>query len=110
MGYTEIMKLSNFIILVLILFVLGTPLWINFVESRSETSFASDGIQIQVLEAEATGEIIRIVEPNGEVSFFSDQTKREELMRIAERQKTLMSKADYFYHRLERYIKKKLDL
>ncbi len=100
----------SYLIIALILIVLGTPLWINFMESKSETSFASDGIQIRVLEAEVTGELIRIVEPNGEVSFFSDQTKREELMRIAERQKTLMSKADYFYHRLERYIKKKLDL
>ena len=103
------MKLSYFII-VLILIVLGTPLWINFMESRSETSFASDGIQIQVLEAEVIGELIRIVEPNGKMSFFSDQTKREELLKIAERQKTLTSKAEYFYHRLERYIKKKLDL
>ncbi|MCZ6751899.1 MAG: hypothetical protein O7E51_08735 [Acidobacteria bacterium] len=103
------MKRSYFII-ALILIVLGTPLWINFMESKSETSFASDGIQIQVLEAEVTGELIRIVEPNGEVSFFSDQTKRAELMRIADRQQSLMGKADYFYHRLERYIKRKLDL
>ncbi len=103
------MKRSYFII-ALILIVLGTPLWINFMESRSETSFASDGIQIRVLEAEVTGELIRIVEPNGEVSFFSDQTKREELMKIAERQQSLMGQAEYFYHRLERYIKRKLDL
>lgn len=100
----------SYLIIALILIVLGTPLWINFMESRSETSFASDGIQIQVLEAEVTGELIRIVEPNGEVSFFSDQTKRAELMRIADRQQSLMGKADYFYHRLERYIKRKLDL
>ena len=100
----------SYLIIALILIVLGTPLWINFMESKSETSFASDGIQIRVLEAEVTGELIRIVEPNGEVSFFSDQTKRAELMRIADRQQSLMGKADYFYHRLERYIKRKLDL
>ena len=100
----------SYLIIALILIVLGTPLWINFMESKSETSFASDGIQIRVLEAEVTGELIRIVEPNGEVSFFSDQTKREELMKIAERQKSLMGQAEYFYHRLERYIKRKFNL
>ena len=102
------MKLSNFII-VLILIVLGISVWISLMERKAETTFSSDGIQIRVLEAEVQGELIRIVEPNGKLSFFSDQTKREELMRIAERQKTLMNEVDYFYHRLRRFIKKKLD-
>ena len=100
----------SYLIIALILIVLGTPLWINFMESKSETSFASDGIEIRVLEAEVTGELIRIVEPNGKSSFFSEQTKREELMRIAERQKSLMGQAEYFYYRLERYIKRKFNL
>ena len=102
------MKLSNFII-VLILIVLGVTVWINLIEREAETIFSSEGIQILVLEAEVEGGLIKIVEPNGELSLFSDQMKREELMKIAERQKTLMNKVDYFYHRLKRFVKKKLD-
>jgi len=102
------MKLSNFII-VLILIVLGIIVWINLIEREAETIFSSEGIQILVLEAEVEGGLIKIVEPNGELSLFSDQMKREELMKIAERQKTLMNKVDYFYHRLKRFVKKKLD-
>ena len=102
------MKLFNFII-VLILIVLGILVWIDFTERKAERTFSSDGIEIRVLEAEVQGELIRIVEPNGELSIFSAQTKREELTRLAQRQKTLMNKADYFYHRLKRYIERKLD-
>ncbi len=102
------MKLFYFII-VLILIVVGIPLWINFTERKAETIFSSDGIEIRVLEAEVQGVLIRIVEPNGEVSFFSEQTKEEALTELAERQKTLTNEAEYFYHRLKRYIEKKLD-
>ncbi len=102
------MKLFYFII-VLILIVVGIPLWINFTERKAETIFSSDGIEIRVLEAEVQGELFRIVEPNGEVSFFSEQTKEEALTELAERQKTLTNEAEYFYHRLKRYIDKKLD-
>ncbi len=102
------MKVFSFII-VLILIVLGILAWINFSEREAETIFSSDGIEIRVLEAEVQGELIRIVEPNGESSFFSDRTKKEELTRMAQRQKTLMNEADYFYHRLKRFIEKRLD-
>jgi len=102
------MKLVYFII-VLILTVLGILLWINFTERKAETIFSSDGIEVRVLEAEVQGVLLRIVEPNGELSFFSDQTKKEALTKLAERQKTLTNEADYFYHRLKRYIEKKLD-
>ncbi len=102
------MKLFYFII-VIILIVVGVPVWINFTERKAETIFSSDGIEVRVLEAEVQGVLIRIVEPNGELSFFSDQTKKEALTELAERQKTLTSQADYFYHRLKRYIDKKLD-
>ncbi len=102
------MKLVYFII-VLILTVLGILLWINFTERKAETIFSSDGIEIRVLEAEVQGGLVRIVEPNGELSFFSDQTKKKALTELAERQKTLTNEADYFYHRLKRYIEKKLD-
>ncbi len=100
------MKLVYFII-VLILTVLGILLWINFTERKAETIFSSDGIEIRVLEAEVQGVLIRIVEPNGEMSIFSEQTKEEALTELAERQKTLTNEADYFYHRLKRYIEKK---
>ncbi len=102
------MKLFYFII-VLILIVLGILVWINFTERKAETIFSSDGIEIRVLEAEVQGVLLRIVEPNGELSFFSDQTKKEALTELAERQKTLTNEADYFYHRLNRYLEKNLD-
>ncbi len=102
------MKLFYFII-VLILIVVGVPVWINFAERKAETIFTSDGINVRVLEAEVQGVLIRIVEPNGELSFFSEQTKDEELTKLAELQKTLTNEADYFYHRLKRYVEKKLD-
>jgi len=102
------MKLFYFII-VLVLIVLGVLVWINFTERKAETIFSSDGIEIRVLEAEVQGVLLRIVEPNGELSFFSDQTKKEALTELAERQKTLTNEADYFYHRLKRYIEKKFD-
>jgi hypothetical protein len=96
------------LIIILILIVLGISVWINSKERKAEKIFSSAGIQIRVLDAEAKGELTRIVEPNGELSFFSDRVKREELSRIAEKQKTLMCKLDYFYHRIKRFIKKKL--
>ena len=99
------MKIFYFII-VLILIVLGILVWINFTERKAETVFSSDGIEIWVLEAEVQGVLLRIVEPNGELSIFSDQTKKEALTELAERQKTLTSQADYFYHRLKRYMEK----
>ena len=102
------MKLFAFII-VLILIVLGILVWINFTEREAETIFSLDGIEVRVLEAEVQGVLIKIVEPNGDLSFFSDQTKREALTKMAERQKNLMNEANYFYHRLKRFIEKKLD-
>ncbi|MCZ6767901.1 MAG: hypothetical protein O7D93_01490, partial [Acidobacteria bacterium] len=104
----KVMKIFYFII-VLILIVLGILVWINFTERKAETVFSSDGIEIRVLEAEVQGVLLRIVEPNGEMSIFSDQTKKEALTELAERQKTLANEADYFYHRLKRYMEKKLD-
>ena len=103
-----LMKLFYFII-VLILILLGGLAWINFTERNAETIFSSDGIDIRVLEAEVQGVLIKIVEPNGELSFFSEQTKVEELTKLAERQKTLTNEADYFYHRLKRYMEKRFD-
>ena len=102
------MKLFYFIV-VLILIVLGGLAWINFTERNAETIFSSDGIDVRVLEAEVQGELIQIVEPNGEVSFFSEQTKKEELTKLAERQKTLTNEAEYFYHRLKRYLAKRFE-
>ena len=98
-----------YFIVVLILIVLGGLAWINFAERNAETIFSSDGIEIRVLEAEVQGELIRIVEPNGESSFFSEQTKEEELTKLAERQKTLTNEANYLYHRLKRYIEKRFE-
>jgi hypothetical protein len=43
------------------------------------------------------------------LSIFSEKTKKEALTELAERQKTLANEADYFYHRLKRYIEKKRD-
>jgi hypothetical protein len=102
------MKIFYFII-VFILIVLGILVWINFTERKAETVFSSDGIEIRVLEAEVQGVLLRIVEPNGELSIFSEKTKEEALTELAERQKTLSNEADYFYHRLKRYIEKKRD-
>jgi len=86
----------------------GISTWINVKERRAEKIFSSEGIQIRVLEAEAKGGITKIVEPNGELSLFSDGVKRQELSRIARKQKTLMCQADYFYHRIKRFVKRKL--
>ena len=72
------MKIFYFII-VLILIVLGILVWINFTERKAETVFSSDGIEIRVLEAEVQGVLLRIVEPNGELSIFSEKTKKEAL-------------------------------
>ena len=103
------MKRSTSVI-VLILVVVGISTWINVKERGAEKIFSSEGIQIRVLEAEAKGGITEIVEPSGELSLFSDRVKRKELSRIARKQKTLTCQADYFYHRIKRFIKRKLAL
>ena len=101
------MKRSTSVI-ALILIVLGISVWINLKERRTERVFSSEGIQIRVLEAEVKTGVTKIVEPNGELSLFSDRVKRRELSRIARKQRTLTCQADYFYHRIKRFIKKKL--
>jgi len=101
------MKKSTCII-TLILIVLGISVWIDSRERKAEKTFSSEGIHIRVLEAAAKGGLTKIVEPNGELSLFSDRVKKKELSRIAGKQKTLMCKVDYFYHRIKRFIKKKL--
>ncbi|MFQ6079538.1 MAG: hypothetical protein ACE5NJ_10455 [Thermodesulfobacteriota bacterium] len=101
------MKRSTSII-ILILIVLGISVWINSTERKAEKIFSSEGIQIWVLDAAAKGGLTKIVEPNGELNLFSDAVKRKELSRIAGKQKTLVCKVDYFYHRIKRFIKKKL--
>ncbi|UCD71065.1 MAG: hypothetical protein JSW70_08695 [Syntrophobacterales bacterium] len=101
------MKRSTFII-ILILIGLGISVWIDSIERRAEKIFSSGGIQIRVLEAEAKGGLTKIIEPNGEMSLFSDGVKRKELSRIAREQKTLMCQMDYLYHRIKRFIKGKL--
>jgi len=100
------MKLSRFI-MILVLILTGISAWINFMERKKETIFSSAGIQIRVLEAEAQGGLIKIIEPNGRLIIFSEDVKKEELSKIAERQKSFMGQADYFYHRILRFIKKK---
>ncbi len=100
------MKLSRFI-MILVLILIGVSAWINFMERKKETTFSSAGIQIRVLEAEAQGGLIKIIEPNGRLIIFSEDVKKEELSKIAERQKSFMGQADYFYHRILRFIKKK---
>jgi hypothetical protein len=95
-------------IIILILIVLGITLWINSTERKAEKIFSWKDIQIRVLDAEAKGGLTKIVEPNRELSLFSDAVKQKELSRIAGKQKTLVCKVDYFYHRIKRFIKKKL--
>jgi hypothetical protein len=101
------MKRST-IIVVLILIVLGISVWIDVTERRAEKILSSEGTQIRVLEAEAKGGLLKIVEPNGEMSLFSNGVKGDELSRIARKQETLMCQVDYSYHRIKRFIKKKL--
>ena len=101
------MKRSTSVI-VLILVVLGISVWINLKERGTEKIFSSEGIQIRVLEAEVNKGVIKIVEPNGELSLFSDRVKRRELLRIERKQKALTCQVDYFYHRIKRFIRKKL--
>ena len=101
------MKRFTFII-ILILIVLGISVWIDSMERKAEKFFSSEGSQIRVLEAEAKGGFTKIIEPNGEMSLFNDVAKRKELSRIARKQKTLMCQVDYFYHRIKRFVKKKL--
>ncbi len=100
------MKLSKSI-MILVLILIGVSAWINFVERKEETIFSSAGIQIRVLEAVAQRGLIKIIEPNGQLIIFSEDVKKEELSKIADRQKSFMGQADYYYHRIVRYIKKK---
>ncbi len=100
------MKLSKFF-MILVLILIGVSAWINFMERRAETTFSSGGLQIRVLEAEAQRGLIKIIEPNGQLVIFSEDVKKEELAKIAERQKSFMGQADYFYHRILRFIKTK---
>ncbi len=95
-------------IIILVLILLGISLWINSTEKKAEKIFSWEDIHVRVLDAEATEGLTKIVEPNGELSLFSDAVKRKELSRIAGKQKTLVCKVNYFYHRIERFIKKKL--
>ncbi|NIS62510.1 MAG: hypothetical protein GTO13_17950 [Proteobacteria bacterium] len=101
------MKRSTLII-ILILVALGIAVWINSTERKAEKIFSWEEIQLRVLDAEAKEGLTKIVEPNGELSLFSDAVKRKELSRIAGKQKTFMCKVDYFYHRIKRFIKRKL--
>ena len=101
------MRRSTSIIL-LVLILLGITLWINSTEKRAEKIFSWEDIRVRVLDAEAKEGLTKIVEPNGELSLFSDAFKRKELSRIAGKQKTLVCKVDYFHHRIKRFIKKKL--
>ena len=100
------MKLSKFI-MILVLILIGISAWINFMERKKETIFSSAGMQIRVLEAVAQAGLIKIIEPNGKLIIFSENVKKEELSKIAERQKSFMGQANYFYHRIVRFIKKK---
>jgi hypothetical protein len=68
------MKRPIFII-ILILIAMGITVWINSTERRAEKIFSSEGIGIRVLEGEAKGGLTKIVEPNGELSLFSDRVK-----------------------------------
>lgn len=101
------MKRST-IIIFFILIVLGISVWINATERKEEKIFSWEDIQVRVLDADAKEGLTKIVEPNGELSLFSDAVKRKELSRIAGKQKTLVCTVDYFYHRIKRFIKKKL--
>ncbi|MCK5553717.1 MAG: hypothetical protein KAJ09_11270, partial [Deltaproteobacteria bacterium] len=76
------MKRFTFII-ILILIIVGISVWIDSMERKMEKIFSSEGVQIRVLEAEAKGGLTKLVEPNGELSLFSDRVKRKELSRIA---------------------------
>ncbi len=95
-------------IFLLILIVLGTLVWIDYTERKVETLFSAEGYQIRVLEAKAQGGVTKIIEPNGQMSIFSDQFKKKELSRLAERQGNLLTQLDYSYHRISRFIKRKL--
>ncbi len=94
--------------IMLILVIVGISVWINLKERRAEKIFSSEGFEIRVLEAEVKGGVVKIVEPNGEMSLFSDGVKKQELSRIARKQETIRCQGDYFYHRIKRFIKRKL--
>lgn len=94
-------------IYILTLAVLGSAAWIDYTERKAETYFSAEGEQIRVLEAKAQGGVTKIIEPNGAMSVFSDQVKKKELSRIAERQRSPVIQLEYFYHRIKRFIKRK---
>lgn len=88
--------------------LLGTAVWIDYTERKEETYFSAEGEQIRVLEAKAQGGVTKIIEPNGEMSVFSDQVKKKELSKIAKRQGSPLTQLEYFYHRIKRHIQKKI--
>lgn len=95
-------------VIMLILVLAGISVGINLKERRAEKIFCSEGFEIRVLAAEVKGGVIKIVEPNGEMNLFSDGVKKQEVSRIARKQETLMCQLDYFYHRIKRFIKRRL--
>lgn len=95
-------------IIILILVVVGISVGINLKERRAEKILSSEGLEIRVLEAEVKAGIVKIVEPNGEMSLFSEAVKKQELSRIARKQRTSMCQLDYFSSRIKRFIKRKL--
>lgn len=101
------MKRSTSVIL-FILVLVGISVGINLKERKAEKIFSSEGFEIRVLEAEIYGGIIKIVEPNGGMSLFSDAVRKQEVSKIARKQETLMCQLDYFYHRIRRFIKRGL--
>jgi len=76
-------------------------------ERRGETFFTANGVQIRVLDAKSLGGITKIIEPNGEMSVFSDRTRKKELLRIASSQEKLSTQLDYSYHRIRRFLHKR---
>jgi len=95
-------------VIMLILVLAGISVGINLKERRAEKIFSSEGFEIRVLEAEVEGGVIKIVEPNGEMSIFSEAVKKQEVSRIARKQETLRCQLDYFYYRIKRFIKRRL--
>ena len=96
-------------ILVLVLSLLGALIWADYQEKKREVLFTSEGVEIRVLDAKTQQGVTHIIEPNGETKAFSDQAKKKELRMIANRQKSLWTQLDYSYHRIKRYIQRKID-
>jgi hypothetical protein len=82
---------------------------VDYQERKKEVLFTSEGVGNRALDAKSQEGVTRIIEPNGETKAFSDQAKKKELRMIADRQKSLLTQLDYSYHRIKRYIKKKID-